>query len=85
MRLRLGAGIVVFLGSYFPLTAILLAQDFDYALYSGSPCWPFAPGNAQCAIPLGHPVASLGSVAVCAACFVANLLVPRQLKARGPL
>ena len=73
---------MVFLGSYLPLSVILLAQDVDVAKLSGSVCWPFPGEGAGCAIPLGNPLASLGVVAVCAACFGATLLALRLAKAR---
>lgn len=75
MRLRLIAALVVFVGSYLPLSAILLAQDVDYSRLAGGACWPLPGGNPQCVMPLGNPTASLGSVAVCATCFAVTLLV----------
>ena len=83
MRLRLAAAVVVFLGSYLPLSVILLVQDFDYALYARSACWPLAAKGTQCVIPLAHPVASLGFAAACGACFAATLLVLRLTRSRA--
>ena len=67
MRLRPVAAAMVFVGSYLPLSVILLAQDIDGAVLSRSVCWPFSGTAADCAIPLGHPLVSLGVVVVCAA------------------
>jgi len=82
MRLRLASAAVVFVGSYLPLSAILLVQDVNFALLGASACWPFAGVSAQCVIPLGNVAASLGSVVVCGACFAATLLVLRVGKAK---
>ena len=82
MQLRLVAAVIVFVGSYLPLSAILLVQDFDGALYSSSMCWSVADEGGQCAIPFGHPAVSLGSLLACAACFAATLLVLRRVEAK---
>ena len=82
MRLRLAAAVVVFLGSYLPLSLILLVQDFDSALYSRSVCWPFAVQGPQCIIPLGHPVTSLAFLTACGACFAVTVLVLRLTRAK---
>ena len=82
MRLRLPAAVVIFLGSYLPLSVILLAQDFDGAMLWRPVCWPFSGGGADCGIPLGHPLASLGLATVCAVCFGATLLAMRLTKAK---
>ena len=83
MRLRLAVAVVVFVGSYLPLSVILLVQDFDYALYARSVCWPLAPNGTHCVIPLAHPVASLGFAAACGACFAVTVLVLRLTRARA--
>ena len=83
MRLRLATAVVVFVGSYLPLSVILLVQDFDYALYAHSECWPLAAKGTQCVIPLAHPVASLGFVAACGVCFTVTVLVLRLARARA--
>lgn len=83
MCLRLTAAVVIFVGSYLPLSVILLVQDFDYALYSCSVCWPLATENTPCVVPLGHPVASLGFVAACGTCFAVTILVLHLTKARA--
>ncbi|MDD9981626.1 MAG: hypothetical protein OXU81_09755 [Gammaproteobacteria bacterium] len=83
LRLRLAAAVVVFLGSYLPLSLILLLQDFDYALFARSVCWPPSAKGTQCVIPLAHPAASLGFAAACGACFAATVLVLRLTKARA--
>ena len=82
MRLRLAAAVVVFVGSYLPLSVILLVQDADYALMAGLACWPFPGESQQCVIPLGNPAASVGSLAVCVACFTVTVLVLRLAKAK---
>ena len=73
---------MVFLGSYLPLSVILLVQDFDGSLLWESVCWPFSSTVADCAVPLGNPWTSLSVVAVCSVCFGATLLTLRLAKAR---
>ena len=74
---------MVFVGSYLPLSLILLVQDFDYIRYSRSVCRPLATDGTRCMVPLGHPVASLGAAAACGACFAVTILVLRLTRARA--
>ena len=88
LQLRLAAAVVVFVGSYLPLSLILLVQDFDYGLNSGSGCWPLAEegpagpdvgpeAGTRCVVPLRHPGASLGFAATCGVCFAVTAYVLR--------
>jgi hypothetical protein len=63
----------VFLGSYLPLSLILLAQDFDYSSVARPLCWNFFVPNSGCSLPFRNPVYSIGIFAVCVACFVITL------------
>lgn len=81
LRLRLASAFVVFVGSYLPLSLILLVQDFDCALNTCSV--PVAEEDGtRCVVRLGHPGASLGFVALCSLCFAGTLVVLRLTKAR---
>lgn len=82
LQLRLPTAIFIFLGSYLPLSVILLAQDYDYAMLSRPVCWnPFAEG-ALCVLPLRNPTYSLGIFVVCFICFAVTLLVLWLAKAK---
>lgn len=72
MRLRLFASLVVFVGSYLPLSLILLAQNFDYAAMGTPLCWEL--WEHGCHLPLRDPGPSLTVFIVCVACFLATLV-----------
>lgn len=74
MRIRLLASILIFLGSYLPLSVILLVQDFDYTSLRRSFCWQLWRENSGCGWPLAHPRLSLAMVAVCLVSFCLSLL-----------
>jgi hypothetical protein len=72
MQFRILTAVVVLLGSYLPLSVILLAQNFDFeALHRGF-CWP---AHAGCTIPLKNSGFALTAVTLCAACFLITLFV----------
>lgn len=75
MRFRVLTAIVVFLGSYLPLSMILLAQNYDY---SASFCWTL--WEPTCQLPLRNPVFSLSAFCICAACFLITLFVLTLVK-----
>ena len=65
---------VIFLGSYLPLSVILLAQDFEYTCLQRGFCWRIWSENSACVVPLAHPHLSLAMVGVCFASFCLSLL-----------
>ena len=73
MQFRLVASIVIFVGSYFPLSLILVAQDFQYDLLDKSLCWPFSETTVDCIIPLRNAGYSLTIVGLCLFCFLLSL------------
>lgn len=75
MQFRLAVALVIFVGSYLPLSLILLAQDYDYA-YLGKPiCWQWFYETADCTLPLRNPAHSLSIFAACLVCFLATIVV----------
>lgn len=80
MQFRILTAVVVFLGSYLPLSVILLAQDFDYDDLNGSLCWTF--WKVSCRVPLKHPMFAIAILIVCAICFFATLIVLSVVKPR---
>lgn len=78
MQPRLLASIIIFLGSYFPLSLILLAQDFRYAFLKNPFCVEFWREN--CELPVQNPHFSVPILIICLACFVASLLALRLAK-----
>ena len=78
MKLRVLFSLIIFVGSYFPLSIILLAQDFKYNLIGSALCNPFAE---SCSIPLSNPYYSITIFILCGVCLIiaiANLSLGRQ-------
>ena len=80
MQLRLYAAGMLFLGSYLPLSVILLVQNFRYDLWGTEICAKWRPFN--CIMPLRQPILSLSFVAICLACIVFTLVVLRAINVR---
>jgi hypothetical protein len=81
MEFRIGTAAIVFLGSYFPLSLILFAQNFQYPMLSRQFCWTLRQG--QCEIPLGAPIFSISMVALTLFCLIVtifslNIIKPTQ-------
>jgi hypothetical protein len=68
MQYRVIVGLVVFLGSYLPLSLILLAQDFDYTFLGRPFCW--AVWTYSCVLPFKNPTYAIGIFVVCVASFI---------------
>jgi hypothetical protein len=71
VQFRVLIAVAVFLGSYLPLSLILLAQDFDYGATHQSFCWRL--WTQGCSLPLKNPAFAIGILAACAVCFVITL------------
>jgi hypothetical protein len=75
MHLRLWTAAIIFVGSYLPLSLILLAQDFNYSYLDRDICLNFWAENSHCDLPFQHPYASLSIFFVSLFCFILTLLV----------
>jgi hypothetical protein len=73
MQFRVLTAAVVFLGSYLPLSLILLAQDYNYTAAALPICWKM--WRAECVLPLKNPVLAVSIFGLCAACFLITLIV----------
>ena len=73
MQFRVLTAITVFLGSYLPLSVILLAQNFEYSAVSMPLCWPIQ--SSACEIPIKNPEFSISAFLLCALCFLTTLVV----------
>lgn len=71
MQFRVLMAFAVFLGSYLPLSLILLAQNYDYAMRHQTFCWAFWTG--ECSLPFKNPAFAVGILVACLACFVITL------------
>ena len=73
MQLRKLSAFALYVGSYFPLCLILLAQDIDFKAAQSSFCIPSDWLEAPCGLPLLHPFWSIGAVVVSLACLLITL------------
>ena len=80
MQLRVWTAATIFMGSYLPLSLILLVQDFDYSYLRATMCWDFWSDGTHCVVPLGHPGISLSVFGLCLLSFVFTLFVLRVTK-----
>jgi hypothetical protein len=75
MQLRFGASIIIFAGSYLPLSLILLAQDFRIELVSYPFCLPMPDSSVDCVIPFRNAGYSISIFLICLVCFFVTLIV----------
>lgn len=78
MRIRLLASLMIFIGSYLPLSLILLAQNYDEGALSRPMCWAFWEDG--CSLPLKNPTLSITVLATCVVCFLVTLLTLKIVK-----
>jgi hypothetical protein len=78
VQFRFFTALIVFIGSYLPLSLILLAQNFDFAAVGGRFCWPMHEG--ACALPIKSPMFSIGLFALTLMCFGATLVALRAIR-----
>jgi hypothetical protein len=77
MQFRFLPAFVVFVGSYLPLSLILLAQNFDYSAISQSRCWPI---ENNCILPIRSPIFSIGLLLFTLLCFALTLIFLRLVR-----
>jgi hypothetical protein len=80
MQFRKLTALIVFLGSYLPLSLILLAQNADYSQLSKGFCWPLT--TAQCGLPLRNPAWAIGMFSLTFVCFLATLVALSLVRPR---
>lgn len=79
MQLWKISALALYLGSYLPLSVILLVQDTDLNTASHGFCGFGRIGTADCVLPLQHPLASVGAVLFCAVCLAFTIFALRLL------
>lgn len=72
MQFRILTAVVVFLGSYLPLSLIFLAQSLDYDKLDGAFCWNLSA--ASCDLPIRSPIFSVAMVVATLSCFMITIL-----------
>lgn len=85
LKIRLFISAVIFLGSYLPLSVILLAQDFNYELMGHSFCWKIWGHDPTCAVPLAHPKLALTIFGLCLLSFGLSLLALSFSRPSSPI
>lgn len=78
MQFRVIPALIVFVGSYLPLSLILLAQNYDYDAVSKPIC--LSIWTSECALPFKNANTALTIFWVSGACFVSTLVVLSWLK-----
>jgi hypothetical protein len=79
MQLRRFFALAIYVGSYLPLSLILLVQDIDFAILRHGACPVGAMVLLNCAIPLKNPALSLSALVVCIIGSAAAIFVLRVL------
>jgi hypothetical protein len=84
MRLRILVAFIIFIGSYLPLSLILLAQNFDYDSVGRSFCWGWWGAGSNCSLPFKNAGFSVGIFLVCVVCLGVTLeRFPSEVNRRG--
>ena len=78
MQFRFITALVVFIGSYLPLSLILLAQNSNFAALGWRLCWPIT--ERACALPIKSPIFSIGLFALTLLCFGITLIALRAIR-----
>jgi hypothetical protein len=78
MQFRLLTAIVVFAGSYLPLSLILLVQNLDLTALDRGVCG--TPGWNSCEFPFHNPVLAFGLFLVTLVCFGVTLLALKAVR-----
>lgn len=85
MQLRTPSALAIYVGSYLPLSVILLAQDVDMAaIRRGSCSWEMVKA-LECSSPLKNWAFSASAVGICLACFLFTLYAIRLLSGSEPV
>ncbi|EUJ09390.1 hypothetical protein Meth11DRAFT_0182 [Methylophilaceae bacterium 11] len=69
MQLRVISAAVIYIGSYLPLSVILLCQNFDKDIYNLGFCNPWIIFATECKLPLKNPIFATSFLIACTFCF----------------
>lgn len=75
MELRLVFASAIFLGSYLPLSVILLVQDFKVEFLNRPFCSALWQMSSECELPFNNPYLSIGFALCCLFCLLITILV----------
>ena len=85
MQLRLPIALSIFIGSYLPLSLILLAQNFDYTSISRPYCWGWLLNDPSCKVPFSNPHFAIGIFIVCLCCFAITIVTLSLTNPKHPI
>lgn len=85
MQLRFVASVILFAGSYLPLSLILLAQDFRFELVNQPFCLPAQDSDVDCVIPFRNAGYSISIFLICLLCFFVTLTVLSTVQPKNPV
>ncbi|MBL4831955.1 MAG: hypothetical protein JKY55_19000 [Aliivibrio sp.] len=85
MQLRFLASLIIFVGSYLPLSLILLVQDFHFDRLDEKLCLPFGEYATNCDLPLQAPEFSISLFGLCFICFLIALAALSTVKPDTPV
>lgn len=69
MQLRVISAAVIYIGSYLPLSVILLCQNFDKDIYNLGFCNFWLLCTTECKLPLKNPIFATSFLLTCVTCF----------------
>lgn len=73
MKPRIITALIVFFGSYLPLSVILLVLNFDGNVAKNNLCLSIL--KSECSLPFKTPVLAIGIFLLCSACFALTLFI----------
>lgn len=79
VHLRIWVATILFLGSYLPLSMILLAQNFQYEKLGMPTCWINEDG---CSLPFRQPAISISFFLLCLVCFAMTWMLMHKISPR---
>lgn len=80
MRTRIVVALIIYLGSYFPLSMILMVQDVKDGIFSRPFCDAWSSFSSSCEIPLKHPTLALSFFLICLISLVITLVTIQLAK-----
>lgn len=83
MQFRAWISFLIFIGSYLPLSLILLAQNYDYSFIGKPICWAF--WTPACSVPFKNPWFAIGIFLLCTTCLVLTLVLLAALRPYTPI
>ncbi|MFC4352277.1 hypothetical protein ACFOW6_12070 [Fodinicurvata halophila] len=83
LQIKFPAALIIFIGSYFPLSLILIAQDYNYDMVTSSICNIITSNN--CIIPFNNGYYTITFFIVCLLCFLISLGALSTIKPKTPV